>query len=154
NSGVEKLKSLRQLRALDLRYTRATGTGVSALRSALPDCRIDFLDASGPGAPRRALSSPKDIQAMGGTARMESGKIREGSLASTRASDADLTYLAALPTLQKLDLSSTEVGDLGLAKLTTACAVTDLNLANTTVSDASLAAIARCHNLRKLNLAQ
>jgi internalin A len=160
NAGLEKLKALKELRSLDVRYTRATGAGVNALKAANPKLEIDFLDVSGAEvakASRPAASTPaaiaKWVAGMGGKVRMEGGRIREISLASTRSSDSDMRFLAGVPGLEKLDLASTEIGDLGIAKLGGGCALTDLNLAYTTVSDASLKNLARCKSLRRLSLA-
>ncbi len=92
NAGLEKLKALKQLRSLDLRYTRATGV-VNSLKAMIPACQIDFLDISGaevakspppPAATPEAMA--KWVTSMGGKTRIEGGKIREISLASTRAS--------------------------------------------------------------------
>src|SRR5580700_5723838 len=104
NAGVEKLKALKQLRSLDLRYTRATGAGVNALKAANPKLEIDFLDVSGADvakSSRPAASTPaaiaKWVAGIGGKVRMEGGKIREISLASTPASDSDMQFLASVP---------------------------------------------------------
>ena len=46
NAGLAKLQRLKKLTDLDLRYTRATGSGVEAMRRALPEARILFQDAA------------------------------------------------------------------------------------------------------------
>src|SRR5260370_30596160 len=117
NAGLEKLKPLKHLRSLDLRYTRATGAGVNSLRAAIPKCQIDLLDTSGSAAAKSepppaatAVEIAKWVVKMGGKSRAESGVIREISLASTRASAADMAFLSAAPGLEKLGLRGRGAG--------------------------------------------
>jgi hypothetical protein len=42
DAGLEHLKQLAQLRTLWLNYTHATLAGVTKLRQALPDCKIEY----------------------------------------------------------------------------------------------------------------
>ena len=46
NAGAEVLKGFRSLRQVDLRYTRVTRAGADGLRTALPECQVNFLDLS------------------------------------------------------------------------------------------------------------
>ena len=48
NSGIARLTNLRELSTIDLRYSRATATGVDGLHAALPNCTIDFVGAAPP----------------------------------------------------------------------------------------------------------
>src|SRR6185437_9749734 len=48
NSGIARLANLKELSAIDLRYSRATATGVENLHAALPDCTIDFVGSAPP----------------------------------------------------------------------------------------------------------
>ena len=48
NAGLAKLHRLRNLELLDLRYTGVTGAGVDALRAALPNVRVTFVDTAPP----------------------------------------------------------------------------------------------------------
>src|SRR5437899_580195 len=123
NTGAGKLTRFPRLRDLDLRYTRVSRSGVDSLRAALPKCRIAFLEASpGSTASRPPTGGSTDaiaswVRARGGSVNMEGGQIREVSLASTGATDADVDALASVPTLRQLDLQATEIGDAALEKI-------------------------------------
>ena len=52
NAGLAKLAGLKRLRALDLRYTRATGSGIKELVAGIPNCKIEFQDSSNRSAKR------------------------------------------------------------------------------------------------------
>ena len=43
NSGIARLAALRELSAVDLRYSRVTPGGVDTLRAAIPACEIEFV---------------------------------------------------------------------------------------------------------------
>ncbi len=79
NAGLDKLRQLPHLQVLDLRYSAVTNAGVDALRTALPKCRISFVNTAPSSAGQRAESKPADnseasvarwIQSMGGEARV------------------------------------------------------------------------------------
>ena len=42
NSGVARLQGLKELTDVDLRYSRVTSNGIDALRSALPNSKVQF----------------------------------------------------------------------------------------------------------------
>jgi hypothetical protein len=56
NAGLAKLANLKQLRAVDLRYSRATASGVKELVAGLPNCKVAFQGASG-GDVKRTMSA-------------------------------------------------------------------------------------------------
>ena len=93
NAGLAKLHRLRNLELIDLRYTGVTGAGVDALRAALPNVRVTFVDTAppvttskvAPPRDRSALAIGKWVQSMGGTVRRGDKGIRYISLVRTRA---------------------------------------------------------------------
>ena len=104
NAGLDKLRQLPHLQVLDLRYSAVTNAGVDALRTALPKCRISFVNTAPSSAGQRAESKPADssepsvarwIESMGGEARVSGGRIQSISLARIPFSDAQMKYLGA-----------------------------------------------------------
>src|SRR5207248_10763847 len=162
NAGVAKLVGLKDLVSVDLRYTRATGSGVDTLRTALPHCAVAFIGGSGEraaGSKPAAKPAGKDeksladwVTSMGGTAKFVSGHVRQISLAGTTVSDAQLVYLRAAVELEKLNLETTETGDMGAQSLAALANLRELNLSQTTVTDAGLKPLAALKKLRKLSL--
>ncbi|MFN7998514.1 MAG: hypothetical protein U0Q18_33135 [Bryobacteraceae bacterium] len=89
----------------------------------------------------------------GVTTRDRSGQVVSVDLRGSWVTDSDLTELAALPHLQKLDLSLTRISDHGLLQLKTAPAIADLNLYYAElITDAGLSAVKGWRNLKRLNL--
>src|SRR6185436_9134748 len=85
NAGLAKLQSLKKLEMLDLRYSGVTSAGVQAFHSAVPKCKITFVDSaprvsrSKNAAPPRGAGEPaiaQWLQAMGGQVRMSGNKIQ------------------------------------------------------------------------------
>jgi Leucine-rich repeat (LRR) protein len=163
NAAVDVLKDLKALRTVDLRYTRVTRTGVDRLVSALPQCRVTFLDSS--VAPALSPTASADVsgaddatvagwaRALGGKAVVEDGRLREVVLAGTGVTDDLLRNLSGRKHLRKLDLSATDVGDPGVRQLAGLLGLVDLDLSGTTVSDAGLPPLAGLTGLRRLGLA-
>jgi hypothetical protein len=75
-------------------------------------------------------------------ARIAEGKIQSISLARTPFTDAQLSYLKALPHLERLNLEATDVSDAGLESLSKLATLRDLNLNFTSVSDRGFASLA------------
>src|SRR5580700_908146 len=94
------------------------------------------------------------IEVAGGTATHDSaGRITGVDLHASWVTDSDITALAALPALTKLDLSMTRITDRGLLELKTASTITDLNLYYAElVSDQGLAVLKGWQRLKRLNL--
>ncbi len=148
---------MKDLVALDIRYSRVSGTGVDELRAALPQCKVDFVGASAATGARPLQPQGSSDQAiaewarkMGGKAALANGKLKTISLSSTHVGDAQLADLRGLTALESLDLSATEVGDSGLASLKSLTSLRELLLNNTTVSDTGLQQLAELRNLRRL----
>jgi Leucine-rich repeat (LRR) protein len=160
NSGLARLSLLRELVSLDLRYSRVTSTGVDSLRASLPNCDIEFINAS-VGQTARKNGRPTGtgdkaiadwVTSLAGKVEFSGGRLRAISLGSVKISDAQTAHLAGLSSRERLDLQATEVGDLGLQQLKRLTSLKELNLGNTTVSDAGLAHLAPIISLRVLRL--
>ena len=82
------------------------------------------------------------VKALGGTATLEGGHIREISLAGTPVSDAQLVHLRAATELEKLNIETTETGDMGAQSLAALQNLHELNLSQTTLTDAGLKPLA------------
>jgi Leucine-rich repeat (LRR) protein len=94
------------------------------------------------------------IETAGGkVTRDPAGKITGVDLHATWVTDSDMTVLAGLPALTRLDLSMTRITDRGLLELKTASNITDLNLYYCElVSDQGLAVLKGWQKLKRLNL--
>ncbi len=102
-----------------------------------------------------AAVSPTDwITAAGGAAiRDRIGQIVSVDLRASWVTDSDMTALAEMPKLARLDLSLTRVTDHGLQQLKAAPEITDLNLRYAElITDAGLAAVKDWKHLKQLNV--
>jgi internalin A len=101
-----------------------------------------------------AGDASKWISDAGGVAiRNREGQIVAVDLRSGWVSDSDMSSLAALPDLSRLDLSLTRITDHGLRELKAAPAITDLNLRySELITDEGLLAVRSWHHLKRLNL--
>jgi internalin A len=101
-----------------------------------------------------AADASKWINDAGGTAiRNRQGQIVAVDLRSAWVSDSDISSLAVLPSLSRLDLSLTRISDHGLRELKGATAITDLNLRYAElITDEGLLVVRNWHHLRRLNL--
>jgi hypothetical protein len=164
NAGLARLGALKDLASLDLRYSRVTGTGIEAFRAAVPNCKVNFVNARiektarsrnttvnrPAGAGAEAIAAW--VRSLGGQAEFAGDRLRAISLASTGIGDARLAHLASLSSLESLDLEAAEIGDLGLESLKGLVALKVLNLSHTTVSDAGLTHLAGLRELRELRV--
>jgi Leucine-rich repeat (LRR) protein len=93
------------------------------------------------------------IQNAGGAvSRNSRGQIVAVDLRASWITDSDLTDLARLPALERLDLSLTRIGDHGLQQLKNAPGITDLNLYfDELVGDGGLSAIKGWRHLKRLS---
>lgn len=86
----------------------------------------------------------------------DAGGVRTGSVVDLRASwvtDSDISLLAHMADLKKLDLSVTRISDRGLRALRPASQITDLNLSFAEqIGDEGTSAIRDWKNLTSLNL--
>lgn len=81
------------------------------------------------------------------------GQVTGVNLWGTFVSDADLDAMAAIPTLETIDLSHTRVTDMGLLKLKGLQNVRELNLFYAElITDEGLAALRTWNRIAKLNL--
>jgi len=93
------------------------------------------------------------IEQAGGSVSREGGKVVAVNLRSGWVTDSDLTRLAQLPDLKRLDLSMTRISDRGLRTLKTAPAIEDLNLYFAEqISDESTTIVKGWKHLKHLNL--
>jgi len=101
-----------------------------------------------------AADASKWISDAGGTAiRNRQGQIVAVDLRSAWVSDSDISSLAVLPSLSRLDLSLTRISDHALRELKGATAITDLNLRYAElITDEGLLVVRNWHHLRRLNL--
>ena len=148
------------MRAIDLRYTRATASSIAALQSALPQCRIASIRSlSAPGVaeiPAPSARTPDAIadwiRRLGGSVDTDHGRIVSVNLSGSRLRDRDLANLSPLQGLLRLNLSTTEVGDLGAQALSTMTDLRELDLSHTLISDDGLRRLAPLVRLENLNL--
>lgn len=90
----------------------------------------------------------------GGTVTLDSaGKIVAVDLRASWISDSDMAALAALPSVERLDLSLTRISDHGLLQLKTSPAISDLNLCYAElITDAGVSAVKGWKHLKRINL--
>ncbi len=135
------------------------------MRSALPNCKIDFTGGVGSlgaktvapapaaGAPESAIAKWIRDSLHGRAEVREDGRVRAVSLARTGVTDSQLAVVARLGSLEALDLEATEIGDLGLGALARCSTLKRLKLDSTTVSDRGLVHLSGLRQLESLSLA-
>ena len=159
NAGLNRLAALRNLEFLDVRYTKVTPAGVHQLMAAHPGLRVNYLD-SGEGPTRQILplnpASPALVsdwvKSLGGSLKIENGKVKEINLRRAQINDEAIRPLAMLETLEKLDLSATEITDQSVAMLLRLKNLGELNLRHTAISDNGLAQLSALQRLQKLDI--
>src|SRR3981081_3592161 len=109
--------------------------------------------AADPGAGSEAIAVRR-IEARGGSVvRDRDGGIAEVALARTWATDEDLSYVARIKTLKRLDLSFTLVTDKGVKQLQQLPQLEDLNLETVeALTDASMNYVKNMPSLRRLKV--
>src|SRR5262249_7088139 len=127
NAGLAKLRELHQLREMDLRYSRATASGVHDFLAAIPNCDVKFQASSGEEAKRTTSADAVETQgeiaiagwlrSIGGTVQMQNGHVTAVSMKSTSITDREVRVLSKLPQITELNLRNTEVSEVGLAHL-------------------------------------
>ncbi|MDZ4800768.1 MAG: amidohydrolase family protein [Bryobacteraceae bacterium] len=151
NDGLTRLRALKNLRSLDVRYARVTRGGVEDFRRAVPACQVEFQDTAQPATNAKlrlsAPSAPTEqavaqwVTLLGGKPTIRDGAVRVVDLSRTPVSDAQIAHLAALKSLEELNLESTETGDSAAAALAKLTGLRRLNLRHTTISDKGVRAL-------------
>ena len=124
NAGLAQLTTLKNLRELDVRYTRVTASGVKDLQSRLPGLTV-LLQESSSRETKRAVdvgtvmgkgeaAVGQWLSAIGATVRTRDGRAVAVGLNSTSITDRELAILKDLPLIEELSLRDTEISDLGL----------------------------------------
>ena len=144
----EHLGAITSLRSLKVGMSRVEDEGFENLAPLASLERLSFRGAkmSGRALPLlRLLPSLKHLE-IGGLQRTDSG------LWGVELNDFNLDNLAALTTLESLDLSDSKVTDSGLRKLAPLTRLEELNLSGTGISAAGLRALGGLPRLRALSL--
>jgi hypothetical protein len=112
NAGLAKLARLKNLRALDLRYSRATASGARELMAAVPACKVMLQDSSIRETKRTSEAAAvaekgEDaiagwLRSIGAKVQLEGGHLTGVSLKSTSITDREIAILAKLPHLTEL----------------------------------------------------
>jgi len=110
--------------------------------------------ATAAATPAAVTDAVSRIEARGGfVVRDKDGSVSEVSLARTWATDEDLSYVAAIPTLKRLDVSFSLVTDKGIQGLQQLRQLEELNLETAeALTDASMNYVKNIPTLRKLNV--
>ena len=159
NAALARLAVLPNLEFLDVRYTKVTPAGVRQLMASHPRLRVNYLD-SGEGPTRNIPplnpSSPALVsdwvKSLGGSIRIENGRVKEINLRRAQINDLALEPLGKLDTLEKLDLSATAITDQTVEVLLRLKNLGELNLRQTAISDNGLARLAELNRLQKLDI--
>ena len=157
--GIEKIKSLSNLRSLQLKSTRITGVHLDAFK------HLERLDATQTDVNDEGL---RRIASLAGlrTLRLRSTYVTDEGLAAISGlsglveldladlelTDAGISHLARLENLRVLNLRSAAVTDSGLAHLAGMEQLADLNLYRTRVTNAGVPALADLPSLRSVDL--
>src|SRR5581483_9995928 len=97
---------LKQLRSLDLRYSRATASGVRELVAGIPNLDVAFQDSSNRETKRKVEAASVAekgepaiadwLRSIGGKVQMADGHVTGVNLKSTTVTDRELQILAKL----------------------------------------------------------
>ncbi|MEQ8790271.1 MAG: hypothetical protein RIC55_28505 [Pirellulaceae bacterium] len=139
DDDVAFLSELRDLRHLDLRYTRIGDAGLAHLKN------LSQL--------RKLMLSGTRLSDDGLTVLPRLEELRVVYLSSTGVSDRGLAHLAQLEHLEEINLSQCKgVTDSGMNALRKSKSLTQLNLTGTRVGDAGLKTLAAMPQLKELYL--
>ncbi len=144
----EHLSAITSLRSLRVGMSRVEDEGFEKLAPLTSLERLAFGGAkmSGRALPLLPLLPALKHLEIGGLQRTDSG------LWGVELNDFNLSNLAALTTLESLDLSDSKVTDLGLEKLAPLKGLIELNLSGTAVTAAGLKSLKALPQLRTLRL--
>ena len=92
------------------------------------------------------------LRAIGGKVQMSDGKITAVSLNGTSITDKEFVVLTKLPQLRDLSLQHTEISTLGLEQLAAVRSIERLDLGHTLLGDSALPMLASLTSLRVLDL--
>ena len=162
NAGLAQLTALKNLRDLDVRYTRVTTAGVKDLQSRLPGLTVLMQESSsretkravdvGMVAGKGEAAVGQWLTAIGASVSMRDGRAVAVGLNSTSITDRELMLLKDLPQLEELSLRDTEISDLGLPNLAGLRALKKLDLSSTSLSDSALNHLKALAGLQSLDL--
>ena len=138
NASLAHLRSLDQLRMLDISQTAISDAGILSLRDH-PQLAILLLPE---GTTDHALDVLADLPA-----------LRELNLDRAHITDQGLSKLAALPLLEILDLSATEISDAGIASLGKLPHLKQLVLGGT-ITDAGAPFLRELKSLEDIDISQ
>jgi formylglycine-generating enzyme required for sulfatase activity len=138
--GLEQLKSLPQLRKLELHWV-ADAAALAHLKGLT---QLREIDLSSAGITDAGLEHLKELTQL---------QIQKIDLTSTPITDAGLAHLKGLTQLRQVDLSSTSITGAGLEHLKGLTALREVDLSNTQITDAGLEHLAALPRLEGLGLA-
>jgi hypothetical protein len=124
DTGLKKLKELKNITWLDLGFTSVTDTGLKELKGFKNLSRLNLWTTRVTGVGLKELKELKNLATL--------------NLCSTQVTDAGLKDLKELKNLTTLNLSLTRVTDAGLKELNELKNLTTLNLGGTQVTDAGV----------------
>jgi hypothetical protein len=137
DAGIVHLAKLKDLRKLDLFFTRITDAGLIHLAKLTNLSELHIIP--------ELLSRTEFEQAM-------SNGSASFTLFHIRVTDAGIAHLSTLTNLTTLDLRGTHVSDAGLAHLSRLCKLSFLSLERTQVTDAGLVHLTSLPKLTTLNV--
>ncbi len=143
DAGMKELGGLTNLTALDLSGTDITDAGLSEL-SRLPN--LTDLRLGG------RMMTDAGLKHLAPLTKLTSLSLATGSLATNKVTDAGLTELKSLGSLERLDLTNTKVANAGLKELAPLKKLSTLNLVGTGVTEAGVRELAGWNGLTDLSL--
>jgi WD40 repeat protein len=164
DEDVRRLQSFSRLRAVDLRSTAITDSGLKQLESLsdLVELTVDWTKVS-PAAITRLAKDRAGFQllSLSGVPFKDNDlaelknltELRFLGLRGSMVTDSGLARLKSFPRLRVLSLMSTAVGDAGLAHLERFTELEDLDLDRTMITDAGLPHLKYLVKLRRLQMA-
>jgi serine/threonine protein kinase/Leucine-rich repeat (LRR) protein len=138
DTGLEHLKELKGLVALDLNGTKVTDLGLAHLRELKALTSLNLYNTSVTDAGLTQLKELKGLTAL--------------ELRATKVTGAELAQLKELKALTSLSLTETPVTDAGLEHLKELKALTRLSLYDTKVTDTGLEHLKECKWLLALDV--
>ena len=131
-----------------------TPAASTAEEKAAPPAEAPKAEAGGPKADEKATAEAvKRIEDLGGTLKRDaSGQVTGVDLEMCQTKDSDLEVLAALPSIQKLNLWGADITDGGVKHLKKLPKLVDLTLFNTDLTDKGVEQLKDLTTLKSLNL--
>ena len=122
NAGLARLSGLKNLRLVDLRYSRVTSSGVRDMAAALPTAEVLVLESSNASRPRKGcirgagqgeLAIAEWLRSVGAKVQMTEDHVIAVCAQRTTITDRELEILTKLPRLASLSPQHTEVSRSG-----------------------------------------